>query len=80
MNAKDLCHAKTESSEYENGGAKCSTSRNIQGFLSQQGFLLYESCFWCASLLYGIEDNAKINPFLQCPNCYSSRVELLSLL
>src|SRR5215208_2021473 len=57
----------------ENGGIKCSTSRNIQGFLSQKSFLLCESYFWRASLLYRIEDNIKISPFLQCPNCYNSK-------
>jgi hypothetical protein len=84
MNAEDLCQyandAKSENSECENGGVKCSTPRNIQSFLSQKGFLLCESCFWCASLLYGIENNIKIPPFLQCPNCYNRKVGLLPLL
>jgi hypothetical protein len=84
MNTEDLCqnanNAKTENFECENGRVKCSTSRNIQGFLSQKGFLLCESCFWCASLVYRIEDNIEIPPFLQCPNCYSNKVELLTSL
>ena len=85
MNVEDLCQyattsAKAKNSGCENGGVKYGTSRNIQGFLSQKGFLLCESCFWCASLLYRVEDNIKIPPFLQCPNCYNSKVELLPLL
>ena len=63
MNFDDRCqyanNAKTqENSEYGKSEVRCSTSRNTQCelFMSQKGFLLCESCLWCASSLYRIED------------------------
>jgi hypothetical protein len=49
--------------------------------MSQKRFLLCKSCLWCDSL-YRIEDEDedKISPFLQCPNCPNNKVELLPLL
>jgi hypothetical protein len=78
MNFDDRCqyanNDKTqENSEYGKSEVRCSTSRNTQCelFMSQKGFLLCESCLWCASSLYRIEDEDKdkdkISPFLQCP-------------
>jgi Zn-finger protein len=93
MNFADRCqytnNAKTqENSEYGKSEVRCSTSRNTQCelFMSQKGFLLCESCLWCASSLYHIEDEDgdkdkdKISSFLQCPNCHNDKVELLPLL
>jgi Zn-finger protein len=93
MNFADRCqytnNAKTqENSEYGKSEVRCSTSRNTQCelFMSQKGFLLCESCLWCASSLYHIEDEDgdkdkdKISSFLQCPNCHNNKVELLPLL
>ena len=93
MNFDDRCqyanNAKTqENSEYGKSEVRCSTSRNTQCelFMSQKGFLLCESCLWCASSLYRIEDEDedededKISSFLQCPNCHNKKVELLPLL
>lgn len=91
MNFDDRCqyanNAKTqENSEYGKSEVRCSTSRNTQFelFMSQKGFLLCESCLWCASSLYRIEDEDededKISSFLQCPNCHNKKVELLPLL
>jgi hypothetical protein len=93
MNFDDRCqyanNDKTqENSEYGKSEVRCSTSRNTQCelFMSQKGFLLCESCLWCASSLYRIEDEDKdkdkdkISPFLQCPNCPNNKVELLPLL
>jgi hypothetical protein len=87
MNAEDLCqyanNAKThENSEYGKSDVTSSTSRNSQGelFLSQKSFLVCESCFWCASSLYWIEDKDKAPQILRCPNCPNGKVELLPLI
>jgi Zn-finger protein len=95
MNFDDRCqyanNVKTqENSEYGKSEVRSSTSRNTQCelFMSQKGFLLCESCLWCASSLYRIEDEDgdkdkdkdKISSFLQCPNCHNNKVELLPLL
>src|ERR687898_1210642 len=86
MNAKDLYqyanNTKThKNSKYNKSVVRYFTSRKTQGkqFLSQKGFLLCRSCFWCASSLYLIDDRIKVSPFLQCPSCYNNRVELLPL-
>jgi hypothetical protein len=88
MNAEDICQfansVKTHGKfEYKKSEVRCSTSRNTQGelFLSQKGFLICESCFWCASSLYCEDkDKIKMSPFLQCPNCSNNKIELLPLL
>ena len=92
MNAKNLYHytnlAKTHS-EYTKGDGKDSIAINSsidnssidnQGkrSLSQRSFLLCESCFWCASSLYRINNRIEVPP-LECPNCYNKSVELLPL-
>ena len=89
MNAKGLYqHAnrvKAESSEHEDGNRRveCNISRNIEGELlpSQKSFIICESCFWCASLIYGVEEeNTGVSHSLQCPNCYNGKIESLPLL
>ena len=87
MNAKNLYHytnlAETHS-EYTKGDGKDSIAINSsidnQGkrSLSQRSFLLCESCFWCASSLYRINNRIEVPP-LECPNCYNKSVELLPL-
>lgn len=87
MNAKNLYHytnrAETRS-EYTKGDDKDSISIHFsidkQGkrSLGQRSFLLCESCFWCASSLYRINNRIEVPP-LECPNCYSKSVELLPL-
>ena len=89
MNAGNLCHctnlADYTNSEYIRGDVKGSisidSSIDDQGkhSLSQRSFLLCESCFWCASWLFGIDNRIKVLPFLQCPNCYNNSVKLLPL-
>ena len=76
-------NAKThENSKYNKSEVRYITSRNTQAkqFQSQKGFLLCKSCFWCASSLYLMDDRIKVSLFLQCPNCYNNKVELLPLL
>jgi Zn-finger protein len=94
MNFADRCQYAnnpiTQNSEYGKSEVRCSTSKNTQCelFMGQKGFLLCESCLWCASSLYRIEDEDgdkdededKISSFLQCPNCHNNKVELLPLL
>ncbi len=85
MNAGNLCHytnlADYTNSEYTKGDIKGSIDSSIdnQGkqSLSHRSFLLCESCFWCASWLFGIDNRL---PFRQCPNCYNNSVKLLPLL
>jgi hypothetical protein len=70
MNPKDLCQhvnsVKTERPDYKDSNrVKWNASRDIQGELApgQKSFLICESCFWFASLVYGIEGNNKISHF-----------------
>jgi hypothetical protein len=87
MNAENLYHytnfAETHS-EYTKGDVKDTISINSsidnegKRSLSQRIFLLCESCFWCASSLYRINNRIEVPP-LECPNCYKNSVELLTL-
>ncbi len=88
MNVENLCHyfnlAETQNCEYTKGDVKGSisidSSIDNQGkrSLTQRSFLLCESCFWCPSSLYRINNRIKV-PLLECPNCYNNSAEFLPL-
>jgi hypothetical protein len=85
MTAKHLCHANNTKRdripEYGANKVRHKISKNIQNkqITRQKSFILCESCFWCASLLYMNENEISISSSLKCPNCYNNTVELLSL-
>ena len=85
MNFDDRCqyanNAKTqENSEYGKSEVRCSTSRNTQCelFMSQKGFLLCESCLWCASSLYRIEDEDEMR--IRYPHFYNVQIVIIKKL